>query len=63
VERKTDRLQLRIAPDDRDQVQATSRGLGLSLSKFVRTAVLERVALERALRRADDEEGGTTDER
>jgi uncharacterized protein (DUF1778 family) len=55
---KTERLQLRISPNDRAQVVATGQGLGLSLSRFVRTAVLERVALERALRRNDDEKGG-----
>jgi uncharacterized protein (DUF1778 family) len=55
VAEKTERLQLRISPDDRAQVVATGRELGLTLSRFVRTAVLERVALERALRRADDE--------
>jgi uncharacterized protein (DUF1778 family) len=59
---KTERLQLRISPDDRAQVVATGQGLGLSLSKFVRTAVLERVALEAALRR-HDEERTTSDER
>jgi uncharacterized protein (DUF1778 family) len=57
VARKTERLQLRIAPDDRAQVIATGQGLGLTLSKFVRTAVLERVALERALRRQDEKDG------
>jgi uncharacterized protein (DUF1778 family) len=54
---KTERLQLRISPDDRAQVVATGRGLGLTLSGFVRTAVLERVALEAALRRHDEEDG------
>jgi uncharacterized protein (DUF1778 family) len=58
---KTERLQLRISPDDRAQVVATGQGLGLTLSKFVRTAVLERVALEAVLRK-NDERGGT-DER
>jgi uncharacterized protein (DUF1778 family) len=48
---KTERLQLRISPEDRAQVIATGQGLGLTLSKFVRTAVLERVALEAALKR------------
>jgi uncharacterized protein (DUF1778 family) len=59
---KTERLQLRISPDDRAQVVATGQGLGLTLSKFVRTAVLERVALEAVLRR-HDEERTTSDER
>jgi uncharacterized protein (DUF1778 family) len=58
----TERLQLRISPDDRAQVVATGQGLGLTLSKFVRTAVLERVALEAVLRR-HDEERTTSDER
>jgi uncharacterized protein (DUF1778 family) len=53
--RKTERLQLRISPGDRALVVATGQRLGLTLSRFVRTAVLERVALERALRRDDDE--------
>jgi uncharacterized protein (DUF1778 family) len=55
---KTDRLQLRIAPDERAQVQATARSQGLTLSRFVRTAVLERVALELALRKEADIERG-----
>lgn len=55
--RKTERLQLRISPDDRAQVVATGQGLGLSLPRFVRVAVLERVALERALKRNDQKEG------
>jgi uncharacterized protein (DUF1778 family) len=54
--RKTERLQLRISPDDRAQVVATGQGLGLTLSKFVRTAVLERVALEAVLRKNDERE-------
>jgi antitoxin component of RelBE/YafQ-DinJ toxin-antitoxin module len=57
---KTERLQLRISPEDRAQVVATGQGLGLTLSRFVRTAVLERVALERALAR-NDEKGGSTE--
>ncbi len=60
--RKTERLQLRISPDDRAQVVATGQGLGLTLSRFVRTAVLERVALEAALRK-HDEERTVSDER
>jgi predicted HicB family RNase H-like nuclease len=59
VERKTDRLQLRIAPRDRAQAQATASNLGVSLSRFVRTAVLERSALEAALSKQSETEGGT----
>jgi len=62
VERKTDRLQLRISPSDRAQVQTTARSLGLSTSAFSRRSLLERVALEAALRK-HDEERTTSDER
>jgi predicted DNA binding CopG/RHH family protein len=51
VERKSDRLQLRIAPHDRAAVKTTASNLGVSLSKFVRTAVLEGSALEVARQR------------
>jgi hypothetical protein len=55
VERKTDRLQLRISSSDRAQVQTTARSLGLTTSAFSRRSLLERVALEAALCRHDDE--------
>jgi uncharacterized protein (DUF1778 family) len=58
---KTERLQLRISPDDRAQVVATGQDLGLNLSSFVRMAVLERVELEQVFRRADDQEDGETE--
>jgi RNase P/RNase MRP subunit p30 len=58
VRHLTERFIVRIGRDDLDEARATGAGLGMNLSRFVRTSLKERAALERALRRNDDQKGG-----
>jgi hypothetical protein len=48
------RFELRLAPDDWAQLRATSGGLGVTPTKFVRRALRERLALEAALKQNDE---------
>jgi hypothetical protein len=61
VRQLTERFIVRIGRDDLDEARATGAGLGMNLSRFVRTSLKERAALERALRKADNKEGGSTE--
>jgi antitoxin component of RelBE/YafQ-DinJ toxin-antitoxin module len=58
MERKTERVDVRITPTDRDQARAAGRGLGMTFSAFTRMALRERAALEAALRKHDEREDG-----
>jgi predicted DNA binding CopG/RHH family protein len=58
MERKTVRVDVRISPTDRDQVKATAQELGVTFSRFVRTALKDTVALEAALLKQDERERG-----
>jgi hypothetical protein len=57
MRRLSERLEVRITPSDRTQLQTVSSGLGLTPSKFMRMAMRERAQLEALLSRADDEKG------
>jgi antitoxin component of RelBE/YafQ-DinJ toxin-antitoxin module len=51
MRRLSERLEVRITPSDRAQLQTVSGELGLTPSKFMRMTLRERVALEAALKR------------
>ena len=52
----TERFIVRIGRADLDEARATGAGLGMNLSRFVRTALKERAALEAAIRKHDQRE-------
>jgi hypothetical protein len=53
----TERFIVRIGRADLDEARATGEGLGMNLSRFVRTALKERAALEAAIKRNDQKDG------
>jgi hypothetical protein len=56
VRHLTERFIVRIGRADLDEARATGAGLGMNLSRFVRTALKERAALEAAIRKNDQRE-------
>jgi hypothetical protein len=61
MRRLPERFELRLSRADREQMEATARWLGLTLSGYARVSIRERSALEAVLRKADDKEGGSTE--
>jgi hypothetical protein len=59
VRHLTERFIVRIGRADLDEARATGAGLGMNLSRFVRTALKERAALEAALRKHNEKDGET----
>jgi antitoxin component of RelBE/YafQ-DinJ toxin-antitoxin module len=57
VERMTERLDVRISRAERDRAKATARSLGLSTSRYVRTALHERADLEEMLAKHAQKDG------
>jgi hypothetical protein len=57
VRHLTERFIVRIGRDDLEEARAAGAGMGMNLSRFVRTVLKERAQLEAAIRRQD--EGGS----
>lgn len=58
VEEKTSQARLELPSDDMERVRRAARSIGLSLSAFIRQAVLEKaVDVERRMGRSEGRDG------